>query len=275
MDINTKIKLNNGVEIPQLALGTAEIEDGGTVNAVKWAIEAGYRHFDTATYYNTEQGVGDGIAQSGLQRDEVFITTKIWNDDMRQHRVEASFEESLQRLGTDYVDLYLIHWPVAGEFIPTYQIMEKLYEQGRIRAIGVCNFNQHHMEELLQVAKYVPAVNQYETHPKMTQEGLRQYCRDLGIRNEAYSPLGSPRAQLLKTPALVELAEKRGRTPAQIVIRWHLQCGTIVLPKSGNKERIIQNSQVFDFALSAEEMALINGLNENQRIGPDPENFNF
>jgi len=276
MDINSKVKLNNGVEMPLLGLGVYLSEEGSeTENAVVWALEAGYRHIDTAAVYGNEKSVGTGIKKSGVPREDVFITTKLWNGDMRRGRVREAFEESLRRLGTDFIDLYLLHWPVPGRFADSYLKIARLYEEGRIRAIGVSNFNEHHIDELLRETDIVPAVNQIECHPYLTQNPLIGYCREKGIAAEAWSPLGGSGARLLRDPLIEKLAQKYGRTPAQVILRFDIQKNIIVIPKSVRRERIISNSRIFDFELCAEDCAAIEGLNKNRRFGPDPDNFGF
>lgn len=268
-------KLNNGVEIPMLGLGVFLMpEQGVTLEAVRYALRAGYRHLDTASIYENEGEVGEGIKQSGVLREDIFLTTKLWNDDMRKGRAEAAFEESLKRLGTDYVDLYLLHWPVAGKFIESWKVLESLYKQKRIRAIGVSNFHKHHMEALLKEAEIVPAVNQIERHPLLSQKELIEYCTHQGIAVEAYSPLGSTGAPILREETVVELARKYDRTPAQIVLKWNIEQGVIVIPKSTHKERILSNGQL-DFMLRGEDIKILDALNENKRLMADPENFNF
>ncbi|NLD59329.1 MAG: aldo/keto reductase [Clostridiales bacterium] len=274
MDIRSTIRLNNGVEIPRLALGVFQVEDERTADCVRWALEAGYRHIDTAAVYGNERGVGRGMRDSGVKREDIFLTTKLWNDDMRKDRALEAFEESLEKLGTDYVDLYLVHWPVEG-FERSWPIMEELYREGRIRAIGVSNFHRHHMEKLLKIAKVVPAVNQIELHPFLTQKPLVEYCRSLGVEIEAWRPLGGSDGGLREAPAIAEIAKKHGRTEAQVLIRWSLQSGIIVLPKSARRERIVDNARVFDFELSPEDMAAIDALNRGLHTGPDPDTFDF
>ena len=276
MNINTTKRLNNGVEMPVLGLGVFRAEDGDeTYNMVTWALEAGYRHIDTAAVYRNEKSVGDAIADSGIPRKDIFLTTKLWNEDMRQSRQEEGFRNSLELLRTDYVDLYLVHWPVPGFYVQSWKVLEKLYEQKHIRAIGVSNFKEHHLETLLEDSKITPAVNQVECHPLLNQEDLIRYCDNLDIAVTAWSPLGGGKTDLLKNPVLVKIGEKYGKNPAQIIIRWDLQRGIIVIPKSSKKERIIENMNVFDFELSPGDMSAINALNKNQRVGSDPDNFSF
>lgn len=269
------ITLANGVTIPQLGLGVFRTPSGAeTVNSVKWALEAGYRHIDTAKIYGNEESVGKAIRESGIPRNEIFLTTKLWNEDIRQHRTMEAFEESLKALQTDYVDLYLIHWPADG-FQEAWLAMEKLYEAGKIKAIGVSNFHEHHLEELQKVAHRMPVVNQIESHPYMNNQELIDLCRHRNIAVEVWSPLGGTGGSLLENQELKELACKYGKTPAQIVLRWDIQRDVIVIPKSTHKERIISNMEIFDFELTAEDMEKMNALNKNERVGSDPDNFHF
>lgn len=265
--------LHNGVGMPWLGLGVYRSEEGREVeNAALHAIEVGYRLIDTAKMYQNESGVGSAVRASGIAREELFVTTKVWNSDQGYDSTLAAFEGSLERLGLGYLDLYLVHWPVKGRYKDTWRALERLYRDGRARAIGVCNFQVHHLDDLLQDAAITPMVNQVEYHPLLTQEELRAHCLRLGIQMEAWSPL--MRGQLAQ-PVLGELALKYGRTPAQIVLRWDLQNGVVTIPKSVRPERISENSGVFDFALSEEDMRRIAGLNQERRFGPDPDNFGF
>ncbi len=276
MNLQTTRKLNNGVEIPMLGLGVFQSPVGSeTQNAVKWALEAGYRHIDTAAAYNNEADVGVGVRESGVPREEIFITTKLWNGNMREGNQLEAFNNSLDLLGMDYVDLYLIHWPVPGKFIESWKVLEEIYASGKAKAIGVSNFNAHHIDELMQTAKVTPAVNQIEYHPLLTQVGLIDYCEKAGIAPEAWSPLGGTGGNLLQNTTIGDIAKKYSKSPAQVIIRWDLQNGVITIPKSVHQNRIAQNTEVFDFALTDEDMAAINALNKDQRVGPDPDNFNF
>lgn len=269
------IKLRNGISVPQIGLGVYQTPAGAdTENSVIWALEAGYAHIDAAKIYGNEEGVGTGVKKSGLGRSEIFITTKLWNEDVRQRRTAAAFKESLDALGTDYIDLYLIHWPAEG-YQEAWWEMEWLYEGGKIDAIGVSNFQQHHLEQLEKTAGIMPMVNQVESHPYFNNQELIDYCLSKNIAVEVWSPLGGTGGNLLEDTVLNELAEKYQKTAAQIVIRWDIQRGVIVLPKSTHKERISSNIGVFDFHLTEEDMNRINGLDKNQRVGPDPDNFNF
>ncbi|NLV58772.1 MAG: aldo/keto reductase [Clostridiales bacterium] len=269
------IQLNQGIGIPQLGLGVFQTRDGEeTANAVRWALEAEYRHIDTARIYGNEAGVGQGIRASGVPREEIFLTTKLWNEDIRRGRAREAFAESLAALGTDYVDLYLIHWPVQG-FEQAWNHMEELHKAGKIRAIGVSNFHSHHLDSLEKTARIQPAVNQIESHPYFNNQELIDECHRRGIAVQVWSPLGGTGGTLLKDPLLQELAQKYGRTPAQIVLRWDIQRNVIVLPKSTHRDRIFSNRDMFDFELSGEDMERIRGLQRNRRVGPDPDHFNF
>lgn len=273
---DTTLTMNNGVQIPQLGLGVFQTPDGkATSQAVTWALQAGYRHIDTAMIYGNEESVGQGIRDSGLKRRDVFLTTKLWNDDIRSGRAKEAFEESLDRLGTDYVDLYLIHWPAQG-WQQAWQDMEELYRQRRVRAIGVCNFQQHHLEELHSISSTKPAVNQIESSPQFVNQELIDYCHgELRIDVEAYSPLGGTGGSVLSDPRLESISRRVGRSPAQVVLRWHIQRGLIVIPKSTHQERIEQNAQVFDFTLDEDDMNAISAMDSGIRAGADPDNFDF
>lgn len=270
------IKLNNGVEIPQIGLGVFQSKDGEeTSNAVKWALENGYRHIDTAKIYRNEASVAQGIKESGVPREEIFVTTKLWNKDIRNGNTVNAFNKSLELLDTDYIDLYLIHWPTEGRN-EAYLEMEKLYEAGKIKAIGVSNFNIHHLEELAEVAHIVPAINQIESNPYFANQELIDYCLERGIQVEVWSPLGGTgNTSILNDEVIKDIAAKHNKSCAQVIIRWHMQRNTIVLPKSVHENRIIQNIDVFDFELTDEDMARINALDRNTRVGADPDNFDF
>lgn len=276
MDITTTKRLNNGVEIPRLGLGVFRAENDEAEQSVMAALRAGYRHIDTAAIYGNEEGVGRGIKNSGIKREEIFVTTKLWNDDMRQGRQEAACEESLRKLGMDYVDLYLIHWPVAEKIQQSWKVMEKLYKEGHVRAIGVSNFLQHHVDLLMEVAEVTPAVNQSECHPYLNQKELREASAKMGIAFEAYSPLGGMgKGSLVQLPLLVEIGKKYGKTAAQVILRWDLQSDIITIPKSVHESRIKENADLYGFALSAEDMAAIDALNKDQRVGSHPDHFTF
>ncbi|WP_416828582.1 aldo/keto reductase [Ectobacillus polymachus] len=262
--------------MPQLGFGVWRVEDGEQVkHAVKHAIATGYRAIDTAAVYKNERGVGEAIRESNVPREELFITTKVWNSDQGYESTLQAFETSLEKLGLDYIDLYLIHWPMPAEnkFLDTYRALETLYKEGRVRAIGVCNFHIHHLEELLANCKVKPVLNQIECHPFLTQEKLRVYCTEHNMFVEAWSPLMQG-GEVLHNEVITKLATKYEKTPAQIIIRWHLQNNVIVIPKSVTPSRIEENFNVFDFTIQSEDMKKIDGLNQNKRKGPDPDEFN-
>lgn len=271
--IDSTVELLNGVEMPRLGLGVWRAEAGEqTEHAVLSALEAGYRGIDTASLYKNEADVGRAIRKSGVPRESVFVTTKVWNSEQGYDTTIASFHDSLKRLEMDYVDLFLVHWPVVGKYKETYRALEHLYEQGKIRAIGVSNFLVHHLEDLMGSCRIKPMVNQVEMHPLLTQKKLLAFCRKEGIQIESWRPLMQGR---LDVPLIRELAEKYGKTPAQIVLRWHLQLGIVTIPKSVKPERIRENAGLFDFALEPEDVVRIDALNENRRFGADPDHVDF
>ncbi|MEV6183232.1 aldo/keto reductase [Streptomyces sp. NPDC052015] len=267
------ITLNNGVEIPQLGFGVFQVPDAETTAAVTAALEAGYRSIDTAAIYGNESGVGRALTGSGIARDDLFITTKLWNADQGYDATLKAFDASLDKLGLDYVDLYLIHWPTPARdlYRETWKALEKLAADGRIRAAGVSNFQPAHLQRL-DGADLVPAVNQIELHPGLQQNQLRAVHADLGIATEAWSPLAQ--GAVLGDDAITTIAAQHGKSPAQVVLRWHLQLGNIVIPKSVTPARIRENLDVFDFVLSDDEMAAIATLDRGLRTGPDPDTFN-
>jgi methylglyoxal/glyoxal reductase len=266
--------LHNGVEMPWFGLGVFKAKEGEEVEfAVKTAITVGYRSIDTAAFYENEKGVGKAVKESGVPREELFITTKVWNSHQGYESTLAAFEESRKKLELEYIDLYLIHWPVKGKFKETWKALEKLYKDGWVRAIGVSNFQVHHLEDLLDDCEIVPMVNQVEYHPLLTQKELHSFCKSHRIQLEAWSPL--MRGEVLKHPTVTELAAKYQKTPAQIVLRWDLQNEVVTIPKSVHDHRIKENANIFDFEISREDMERLDGLNQNRRIGPDPDNFNF
>ncbi|MEU8749084.1 aldo/keto reductase [Streptomyces chartreusis] len=269
------IILNNGVEMPQLGFGVWQVPDDEATRAVGTALEAGYRSIDTAAIYGNEAGTGRAIAASGVPREDIFVTTKLWNGDQGYDSTLRAFDTSLEKLGLEYVDLYLIHWPAPSrdKYVDTYKAFEKLHADGRVRAIGVSNFLPEHLERLFGETSVVPAVNQIELHPHLQQHASRALHAERGIATEAWSPLGSGKG-LLEVPAIVAIAQKHGRTPAQIVLRWHLQIGNVVIPKSVTPSRIKENIEVFDFSLDDEDLAAISALNEDRRIGSDPADVN-
>jgi diketogulonate reductase-like aldo/keto reductase len=269
------LSLNNGVVMPQLGFGVWQVPDDEAATAVSTAFEVGYRAIDTAAMYRNEEGVGRAIARSGLAREDLFITTKLNND---AHGTEAplrAFEQSRKNLGLDYIDLYLIHWPLPAKdlYVETWQAFEQLLNDGVVRAIGVSNFHQNHLQRLSEVSEVVPAVNQVELHPYLTQPSLREYDTTRGIKTEAWSPLASGGA-VLTDPVITSLADKYGKTVAQVILRWHLQIGNLVIPKSVTPARILENFEVFDFDLDVDDVAAISDLNRDERTGPNPDTFN-
>ncbi|WP_110928195.1 aldo/keto reductase [Bacillus massiliglaciei] len=270
--------LHNGVNMPRLGLGVFKVEEGPElVNAVKFAIKHGYRSIDTAAIYGNEEGVGqairEGIKEAAITREDLFVTSKVWNSDLGYESTLAAYETSLQKLGLDYLDLYLIHWPVEGKYKDAWCALETLYKEGKVRAIGVSNFQVHHLEDLMKEAEIKPMINQVEYHPRLTQKEVQAYCKEQGIQMEAWSPL--MQGELLDHPELQEIAKAYQKSVAQVIIRWDLQNGVVTIPKSTKEHRIVENADVFDFELSAEEMQKIEALNQNHRVGPDPDNFDF
>ncbi len=268
------IILNNGVEMPQLGFGVWQVPDDEAEKAVATALEAGYRSIDTAAIYGNEEGTGRAIAASGIARDELFVTTKLWNGEQGYDSTLRAFDASLDKLGLDQVDLYLIHWPLPSKdlYVDTYKAFEKIHADGRAKAIGVSNFLPEHLERLIGETSIIPAVNQIELHPHLQQRASREYHAEQGITTEAWSPLGQGKG-LLEVPAIVAIAQKHGRTPAQVVLRWHIQLGNVVIPKSVTPSRIKENIDVFSFELDPEDMGAISALNEDRRLGPDPAAF--
>ncbi|MFE3450004.1 aldo/keto reductase [Nonomuraea sp. NPDC059194] len=272
--MNSLLLNTGGVQIPQLGFGVWQMSGDEAQRAVALAIEAGYTSIDTARIYDNEEGVGRAIAGSGVRREKLFITTKLWNDE--HDRVEAAFEASLSKLGLDHLDLYLIHWPVPAQdkYVQAWRSLERLYKDGRVRAIGVSNFTIETLTRLMNETDIVPSINQIELHPHFPQAKLRAFHEANGILTEAWSPLGQGRG-LLDEPALATLGHKHGKSPAQIVLRWHIQVGNVVIPKSATPSRIKENIDVFGFTLDTEDMAAIGALNNGTRLGPDPATFNW
>jgi 2,5-diketo-D-gluconate reductase A len=269
------IKLNNGVEIPQLGFGVFQIEPADTRAATLAALRAGYRHIDTAEMYGNEREVAEGIRESGIDRAEIFVTSKLNNGFHAPDRARAAFDLSLEVMKLDYLDLFLIHWPLpaVGDFVDTWKTLEEIYASGRVRAIGVSNFQAHHIERLARECKVVPAVNQIEIHPYFNQDDLRAFDAAHGIVNEAWSPIAQ--GDVLGDPTIVAVARRVARTPAQVTLRWHIQRGDVVFPKSVNPARIAENFALFDFELSADDMAAITALHRDGRRGPNPDDFNW
>jgi 2,5-diketo-D-gluconate reductase A len=269
------VSLNDGNSIPALGFGVFKVSPSDTVQAVSTALQAGYRHIDTAAVYGNERETGRAVAESGVPRDELYLVTKLWNSEQGYDSTLAAFDVSMERLGLDYLDLYLVHWPMPklNKFIDTFKAFAHLRDQGRIRSIGVSNFEPEHINALVDATGIVPAVNQVELHPRLPQTELRELHARLGIATEAWGPLGQ--GSLLTDPAVTAVAGARHRSPAQVLIRWHLQLGNIVIPKSVNPERIASNFDVFDFELTENELASISALDDGNRLGPDPRTFDF
>ncbi|WP_410770370.1 aldo/keto reductase [Fontibacillus sp. BL9] len=272
------VTLHNGVNMPGLGLGVFKVEEGSElIQAVKAAVKHGYRSIDTAAVYQNESSVGKAIAEllseSTVSREELFVTSKVWNSDLGYESTISAYETSLYKLGLDYLDLYLIHWPVKGKYKEAWRALETLYRDGRVKAIGVSNFQIHHLEDLMKDAAIKPMVNQVEFHPRLTQKELIAFCQEHGIQMEAWSPL--MQGELLDNEVLKGIAEKHGKSVAQIILRWDVQHSVITIPKSTKEQRIIENAALFDFELTADDMSRIDGLNENRRVGPDPDNFDF
>ncbi|MFJ7763084.1 aldo/keto reductase [Bacillus toyonensis] len=277
-NLQSKTILHNGVEMPWFGLGVFKVEEGPElVEAIKSAIKAGYRSIDTAAIYGNEAAVGEGIRAgieaTGISREELFITSKVWNADQGYDETIAAYKESLKKLKLDYLDLYLVHWPVEGKYKDTWRALETLYKEERVRAIGVSNFQIHHLQDVIKEAEIKPMINQVEYHPRLTQKELKAFCKEQAIQMEAWSPL--MQGQLLDNETLQEIAEKHGKTTAQVILRWDLQNGVITIPKSTKEHRIIANADVFNFELTKEDMEKIDALNQDHRVGPDPDNFDF
>lgn len=272
--IRDRVTLNNGIEMPQLGFGVLGVGDhSAVIRAVLDALDAGYRSIDTASVYGNERGVGEAIRQSDVPREDLFITTKVWNDAQREGRTLAAFDESLARLDLEYLDLYLVHWPVEDHYKQTWQELESIYRSGRARAIGVCNFMPHHIHDLLTATQVIPSVNQVEFHPLLVQPELMHVCRDHGIQLEAWGPLMKGHFDSVRT--IVDLAARYRKTPAQVVLRWHQQHGVVAIPKSSRRARITENADLYDFVLDAQDMDMLDALNAGKRFGPDPYDFDF
>ncbi|MCY8233298.1 aldo/keto reductase [Priestia endophytica] len=277
-NLQDTVTLYNGVKMPGFGLGVFKVEEGKElVEAVKNAIKHGYRSIDTAAIYGNEEGVGVGVKEAleenNLRREDLFITSKVWNDGLSYEETISAYEESLKKLGLDYLDLYLIHWPGKDQYKESWRALETLYKEGKVKAIGVSNFEVHHLEGLLKQAEIKPMINQVEYHPRLTQSEVKAFCEENEIRFEAWSPL--MQGELLQNEELTHIAKHHGKSVAQIILRWDVQNGVITIPKSTKEHRIIENANIFDFQLTKEEMQQISSLNENRRVGPNPNEFNF
>ncbi len=270
------IALNNGVEIPQLGFGVFQVPPEDTKEATLTALEVGYRHIDTAQMYGNEKGVGEALAESGLAREDVFVTSKLNNGFHARADALEAFDQTLERLAVDKIDLFLIHWPLPGidiDFTETWEAFEEIYASGRARSIGVSNFQPKHVRRLVQETNVVPAVNQIEVHPYLTQDELRAVNAEHGIATEAWSPIAQ--GLVLDNPVITGIADEHGKTPAQVVLRWHVQRGDIIFPKSVTRARVEENFAIFDFELSESQIGFINALNKDERTGPNPDEFNY
>ncbi|TXK76809.1 aldo/keto reductase [Paenibacillus sp. N3.4] len=270
--------LHNGIQMPWLGLGVFKVEEGSElVDAVKTAIQHGYRSIDTAAIYGNEKGVGQGLqeamAENNIAREDLFVTSKVWNADLGYESTLAAYEASLDKLGLDYLDLYLIHWPVKGKYKEAWRALETLYREKRVKAIGVSNFQIHHLEDLMKDAEFKPMVNQVELHPYLIQPELMPFCKEQNIQLEAWSPF--MQGKLLDNPVLQEIADQYGKSISQVIVRWDLQHGIVTIPKSTKEHRIVENVAVFDFELTQADMNRIDNLNQNLRVGPDPDHFDF
>ena len=273
-DIKGTFTLHNGVKMPYLGLGTYQSDnEQEVVDAVKTALDYGYRHIDTASAYKNEEGVGKGIQESDVDRKDIFVVSKVWNADQGYESTIKAFDESLERLGLSYLDLYLIHWPVQGKYIETWKALEYLYGQNKIRAIGVSNFLRHHLEDILANGDIVPMVNQMEFHPHLVQQDLIDFCNKNTIQYESWSPF--MQGKLFDLNTFNNLAKKYGKSVAQVILRWNLQKGVVAIPKSVHAKRIKSNADIFDFELTKEDIAYLDSFENGQRTGPDPDNFNF
>jgi len=276
------VTLNTGAKMPILGYGVFKIDDNQAgIDIVKEAINVGYRSIDTAAIYGNEKAVGQAIKQSGVKREDIFLTTKLWNEDIRQGTADAAIDKSLSDMGVDYVDLYLIHWPVKNHYVDAWLAMEKIYKSGKAKAIGISNFMPNHIEDISKVWSVVPALNQYEMHPHLTRKPLLELCKKHGIVPQSWGPLGGTRPgneekdNLLANPVLVKIAEKYGKSTAQVILRWNIDLGVVCIPKSVTPSRIKDNFDLFDFSLTADEVAAIDALDTDTRFGPDPNNFDF
>ncbi|MDN3593430.1 aldo/keto reductase [Zunongwangia endophytica] len=271
-DINGRVQLNNGLDMPYLGLGVYKTKDGEEVrNAIHYALKAGYRHIDTASFYKNEEGVGAAIIESGIAREEIFITSKVWNDDQGYEGTLEAIDESLEKLKMDYLDLYLIHWPVPDTLNETWRAMEEIYKSGKVKAIGLCNCVEHQMDTVIENGSIKPMLLQNEFHPKLLQQNMLDFCAKNNIQYEGWSPL--MRGQILDNNIIKNIAEKYGKSTAQVVLRWDLQKGVITIPKSVHQDRIEQNAAIFDFELSEVEVKQIDSLDNDKRTGAHPDHF--
>lgn len=277
-NLQSTTTLHNGVHMPWFGIGVFKVEEGSElVDAIKAAVRHGYRSIDTAAAYANESSVGqavrEALQENNLSRADLFVTSKVWNADLGYKETRAAYEASLDKLGLEYLDLYLIHWPVQGKYKEAWRALESLYKEGRIKAIGVSNFQIHHLEDLMKDAEITPMINQVEFHPQLTQAELLQFCQKNNIQMEAWSPL--MQGQLLDHAVLQDIAAKYGKSVAQVILRWDVQQGVVTIPKSTKAHRIVENADIFDFELTQEDMDGIQALNANHRVGPDPDNFDF
>lgn len=269
-------KLNNGIEIPSLGLGVFRMDDEKEAyNSVRKAIDLGYRHIDTAKVYENEAPIGRAVRESGVSREELFVTTKLWNEDIANGNEQKAFETSLRTLGLDYVDLYLVHWPIKDKYVSVWKEMEKIAQSGKARAVGVSNYLEHHLQEIINLKSLIPAVNQIELHPYLSQQPLVEFCTQYDIKIESWSPLCANKNNLLQEPSLKEIGVKYSKTAAQVVLRWNIERGLIVIPKSANPKRQAENLDVFDFQLTIDDMQKIDQLNKNLRVGSHPDQVGF
>jgi methylglyoxal/glyoxal reductase len=273
-NIQGAVKLKNGVPMPYFGLGVFQVHDGEEVKqAVQYSLSVGYRHIDTGSFYGNEYGVGRAVRESGVPREDIFVTSKVWNSDQGYTNTLRAFDASMKLLGFEYLDLYLVHWSVKRKYIDTWKALEQLYTEGRVRSIGVSNFFRHHLEDLSAHCNVVPMVNQMEFHPRLVQQDLIDFCNSHSIQYEAWSPL--MQGKIFNIKDLQILAEKYKKDVAQLVLRWSLQKGVVTIPKSIHRERINSNAQIFDFEITSKDMQAIDRLDKNERVGPDPDNFNF
>lgn len=271
-----KARLNNGIEIPMVGLGVFRLNDEKKAyKSIRKAIDLGYRHIDTAMIYENEAAVGKAIKESGIPRNDIFLTTKLWNEDIRHNNAQKAIDTSLSKLKMDYVDLYLVHWPIKGKHVSVWSEMEQIYASGKAKSVGVSNYLQHHLKDILAMKSLIPAVNQLEHHPYLVQSDLMQFCFDNTIRPEAWSPFCAAKNNLLYETELIKIAEKYGKTPAQIVLRWNIDSGVVVIPKSSNPERQAENLNIFDFRLSQTDTEKIEALDRNVRVGSHPDTIIF